>query len=48
MTRALEFKKIGVDAVFVEALPDRAAMQECIKQLQMPVFANSRSLSWFP
>lgn len=48
MERALKFKKIGVDAVFVEALPDKAAMQACIKQLQMPVFANSESLLQLP
>ncbi|KAI4591840.1 hypothetical protein KJ359_012159 [Pestalotiopsis sp. 9143b] len=40
MTRALEFKRIGVDAVFVEALPDRASMEQCVKELDMPVFAN--------
>lgn len=43
MTRALEFKRIGVDAVFVEALPDRASMERCVKELDMPVFANSKS-----
>lgn len=41
LTRAKEFKRIGVDAVFVEALPDREAMQKCVEELQMPVFANS-------
>lgn len=41
MTRAQEFKRIGVDAVFIEALPDRAAMQQATKELNMPVFANS-------
>ncbi|KAG9249748.1 Pyruvate/Phosphoenolpyruvate kinase-like domain-containing protein [Emericellopsis atlantica] len=40
MTRAQEFKRIGVDAVFVEALPDKEAMQKCVKELDMPVFAN--------
>ncbi|GAB1193742.1 hypothetical protein APSETT444_002970 [Aspergillus pseudonomiae] len=40
MTRAKEFKRIGVDAVFVEALPDREAMQKCVQELQLPVFAN--------
>ncbi|ETS77256.1 hypothetical protein PFICI_11130 [Pestalotiopsis fici W106-1] len=40
ITRGLEFKRIGVDAVFVEALPDRAAMARCVKELDMPVFAN--------
>ncbi|GMG43466.1 unnamed protein product [Aspergillus oryzae var. brunneus] len=40
MARAKEFKRIGVDAVFVEALPDREAMQKCVQELQLPVFAN--------
>jgi methylisocitrate lyase len=40
MTRAKEFKRIGVDAVFVEALPDREAMRKCVEELQLPVFAN--------
>ncbi|RYP52260.1 hypothetical protein DL768_002579 [Monosporascus sp. mg162] len=40
MARALEFKRIGVDAVFVEALPDREAMAKCVNELDMPVFAN--------
>jgi 2-methylisocitrate lyase-like PEP mutase family enzyme len=47
MTRAREFKRIGVDAVFVEALPDRQAMSKCVEELDMPVFANSESLSAF-
>jgi methylisocitrate lyase len=46
MTRAKEFKRIGVDAVFVEALPDRDAMRRCVEELDMPVFANSKS--FFP
>ena len=40
MTRAKEFKKIGVDAVFVEALPDRASMKRCAEELDFLVFAN--------
>ncbi|EQB54335.1 hypothetical protein CGLO_05849 [Colletotrichum gloeosporioides Cg-14] len=40
MTRAKEFKRIGVDAVFVEALPDRDAMRKCVETLQLPTFAN--------
>ncbi|OAL53525.1 Phosphoenolpyruvate/pyruvate domain-containing protein [Pyrenochaeta sp. DS3sAY3a] len=40
MTRAKEFKRIGVDAVFVEALPDRESMSKCVAELDMPVFAN--------
>ena len=47
MTRAREFKRIGVDAVFVEALPDRQAISKCVEELDMPVFANSESLSAF-
>jgi methylisocitrate lyase len=40
ITRAHEFKRIGVDAIFVEALPDRAAMKRCVEELNIPVFAN--------
>jgi len=40
MTRAKEFVKIGVDAVFVEALPDRDAMQRAVKEIGAPTFAN--------
>ncbi|KAF3393636.1 Carboxyvinyl-carboxyphosphonate phosphorylmutase [Talaromyces pinophilus] len=40
MTRAKEFKRLGVDAVFVEALPDRAAMKSCVQELGIPTFAN--------
>ncbi|KAL4923129.1 isocitrate lyase/PEP mutase family protein [Aspergillus undulatus] len=40
MVRAHEFKRIGADAVFVEALPDRAAMKRCIEELDMPMLAN--------
>lgn len=43
LARALEFKRIGVDAVFVEALPDRQSMERCVRELDMPVFANSES-----
>lgn len=43
LARALEFKRIGVDAVFVEALPDRESMERCVRELDMPVFANSKS-----
>lgn len=42
LTRAKEFKRIGVDAVFVEALPDREAIKKCVEVLEMPVFANSK------
>ena len=40
MTRAAEFKRIGADAIFVEALPDRDAMTRCVKELDMPMLAN--------
>lgn len=40
VARAKEFKKIGADAVFVEALPDRDAMKRCVEELQMPMLAN--------
>jgi 2-methylisocitrate lyase-like PEP mutase family enzyme len=47
MTQAKEFKRIGVDAVFVEALPDRDAMSKCVQELDLPTFANSESLPSF-
>ena len=40
MTRAKEFKRIGVDAVFVEALPDRESMQKAVQEIGLPTFAN--------
>ncbi|KAL3470725.1 Pyruvate/Phosphoenolpyruvate kinase-like domain-containing protein [Aspergillus californicus] len=40
LTRAKEFKRIGVDAVFVEALPDRDAMRRCVEEVGIPTFAN--------
>ncbi|KAJ5184263.1 hypothetical protein N7492_001879 [Penicillium capsulatum] len=40
MTRAKEFMRIGVDAIFVEALPDRDAMKRCADELDIPVFGN--------
>lgn len=40
MTRAKEFKRIGADAVLVEALPDRGAMRRCAKEVDLPVWAN--------
>lgn len=39
MARAAEFKRLGVDAIFVEALPDRAAMR-CMEEVDMPMLAN--------
>ncbi|KAK0663326.1 Carboxyvinyl-carboxyphosphonate phosphorylmutase [Lasiodiplodia hormozganensis] len=40
MARAKEFKRIGVDAVFVEALPDRESMKKCVEEVGIPTFAN--------
>lgn len=40
MARVQEFKRIGVDAVFVEALPDREAMRRCVEESGIPTFAN--------
>lgn len=40
ITRAKEFMRIGVDAIFVEALPDREAMKRCAEEISCPVFAN--------
>ncbi|RKL08633.1 hypothetical protein BFJ68_g9427 [Fusarium oxysporum] len=40
LSRAKEFKRIGVDAVFVEALPDREAMRRCVEEIGIPTFAN--------
>lgn len=38
--RVREFKRIGADAVFVEALPDRQAMKLCAEEAGLPIFAN--------
>ncbi|KAJ5990308.1 hypothetical protein N7522_010515 [Penicillium canescens] len=40
MARAREFKRIGVDAIFVEALPDRDAMKRCAEEIDIPIFGN--------
>ncbi|KAJ3530804.1 hypothetical protein NM208_g9162 [Fusarium decemcellulare] len=40
MYRAKEFQRIGADAIFVEALPDRAAMRRAIEEIKMPMLAN--------
>ncbi|KAK4867137.1 hypothetical protein LT330_007878 [Penicillium expansum] len=40
MARAQEFKRIGVDAIFVEALPDAEAMKRCAEEIDIPVFGN--------
>ena len=40
MTRVAEFKRIGVDSVFVEALSDRDAMKKCADEAGIPILAN--------
>lgn len=40
LTRARKAIEIGVDCVFVEALPDRESMAQLRKDLDFPVFAN--------
>ncbi|KAH6876744.1 Pyruvate/Phosphoenolpyruvate kinase-like domain-containing protein [Thelonectria olida] len=40
LTRARKAIEIGVDAIFVEALPDRESMARLRKDLNFPVFAN--------
>lgn len=41
--RAREFARIGADAIFIEALPDRDSMRKAVEQVQMPMMANSKS-----
>ena len=38
--RARDFVRIGVDSVFIEALPDREAMQRARQEVDAPMFAN--------
>jgi len=40
LTRARKFKEIGVDAIFVEALPDRVTMEKFRKDIDFPCMAN--------
>ena len=40
LARARKAIEIGVDCIFVEALPDRETMQRLRKDLNFPVFAN--------
>lgn len=40
ISRAKEFVRIGVDAVFIEALPDKEAMKKAVKEVGAPIFAN--------
>jgi methylisocitrate lyase len=46
MARAKEFRRMGADGVFVEALPDRDAMRRCVEELQMPLLANSEYIKY--
>lgn len=41
MARVAEFERMGVDAVFIEALPDKASMQKCMKLAKVPQMVNS-------
>jgi 2-methylisocitrate lyase-like PEP mutase family enzyme len=38
--RAREFARIGVDAIFIEALPDKGSMRRAIEAVGVPTFAN--------
>jgi 2-methylisocitrate lyase-like PEP mutase family enzyme len=38
--RVCEFVRIGVDFVFIEALPDRETMHRAVKAFDIPVMAN--------
>ena len=38
--RTKELRRIGVDAIFVEALPDRKAMKRCADEVDIPIFGN--------
>ena len=40
LTRAREFVRIGVDIIFIEAIPDLATMREIIKEVDFPICAN--------
>lgn len=40
MFRAQRYVEIGADMVFIEAMPDRAAMQRAVKELNFPMMAN--------
>lgn len=42
MARVGEFQRIGVDAVFIEAIPDRAAMEKCVEVVKVPQMVNSK------
>jgi 2-methylisocitrate lyase-like PEP mutase family enzyme len=38
--RVREFIRIGVDFVFIEAMPDRETMQRAVKAFDIPLMAN--------
>lgn len=38
--RVREFIRIGVDLVFIEAMPDRETMQRAVKAFDIPIMAN--------
>jgi 2-methylisocitrate lyase-like PEP mutase family enzyme len=40
ITRAKKFRDIGVDAVFIEALPDKESMRKAVEEIGIPTFAN--------
>ena len=40
LTRAREFIRIGVDLIFIEAIPDLAAMKQMVKEVDFPICAN--------
>ncbi len=40
ISRAKEFVRISVDAVFIEELPDQDAMRKAVKEVGAPIFAN--------
>lgn len=44
MARVAEFQRIGVDAVFIEAIPDKAAMGKCLEVVKVPQMVNSKIL----
>jgi len=40
ISRTQELIRIGVDAVLIEALPDKDAMRKAVKEVGAPIFAN--------
>lgn len=40
ITRSREFIRLGVDAIFIEAIPDLAAMKHAAKDVNFPTCAN--------